>query len=152
MIQELSLSTIQVLKLEADLNEFQITEGTSTDLIFKIKFQYSDGAPSNVPIRISIVNQEDSSNIIPDINLVTNKDGEISINIGKGLEVGSYLIGITSEDSRFQPLSVDYTLHVIPAPSALDMIIPNLWLLPVGGTGILGLAMIGNKLRKRVQT
>ena len=152
MIQELSLSTIQVLKLEADLNEFQITEGTSTDLIFKIKFQYSDGAPSNVPIRISIVNQEDSSNIIPDINLVTNKDGEISINIGKGLEVGSYLIGITSEDSRFQPLSVDYTLHVIPAPSTLDMIIPNLWLLPVGGTGILGLAMIGNKLRKRVQT
>ena len=150
LVHEIFIPIEQVLELETDQNAFVIIEGTSTDLIFKIKFQYSNQYVSDVPLRILVIDPDNAGNILYDILETTGENGDVTINLGKTLELGTYQIRIISEDSRYQPLQVSLTLQVVPASTILDQISQGFWILPAGGTILLGLGLAGAKLRRKI--
>jgi len=150
LVQEIMISTEQILELDVDLNAFQITEGTSKDLNLKLGFQYNNQLADSVLLRILVIDSTNSGEVLLNFTIMTGKNGDITINLGKGLKIGDYEIKIISEDSRYQPFTFTETLHIVPAPTIVDQVVQGLWLLPVTGIAMIGFGTAGTKLRNIV--
>ena len=151
-IQEIIIPIEQLLEIETNLDGFEITAGNSGDINIQVNFQYNNESPENVSLLIQIANQADPDTILLNIVVITSENGDVIINVGKNLDPGDYWVKIISQDTRYRPYEITQTLRVTNTPTLLDQVMGFLWVLPVIGTGVIGIATAGQKVRTKIKS
>ena len=151
-IQEIVIPLEQLLEIDTNLNGIEIVTGTSGDINIQVNFQYSTESPESVPLLIQIINQADESTIVLEIVVNTSKTGSAIITLGKELAPGDYWVKIISQDTRYRPYEITKTLRVTNEPTLIDKALNFLWVLPVIGTGAIGIGTAGQKVRSKIKS
>ena len=151
-IQEIIIPIEQLLEIETNLDGFEIAVGESGAINIQVNFQYSNESPENVSLLIMITHQTDPNVIPMEIYVNTSENGNVILNVGKNLDPGDYWVKIISQDTRYRPYEITQTLRVTNTPTLLDQVMGFLWVLPVIGTGVIGVATAGQKVRTKIKS